>query len=110
MENAVFTKVLTAARSLSLPHLCVVGDGKKISLSAKYAIPGKGATRDDFSVVVGDTNNTFVFIFDVDAMRLMKGDYLVEISSEGISHFAHQSRNLEYWVAVSDKSEYDTKQ
>ena len=38
---------------------------------------------------------------------LLKGDYDVKISSEGLAHFKHKEIDLEYWIATSPHSTYE---
>ena len=46
----------------------------------------------------------FEMIFSADNMKLLPGDYDVEISSKGLSHWAGDK--VEYWVAVEKDSKY----
>ena len=62
-----------------------------------------------FDLVVGsnDTGAKFTLYFKVENLKLMDGDYHVEISSEGISHFKHANLPVEYWIALEPDSEYE---
>ena len=46
-------------------------------------------------------------IFKIENMKLLSGDYDVEISSKGIAHFEMQKDSLQYWVATEQKSNYN---
>ena len=39
-------------------------------------------------------------------LKIVPGDYDVDISSKGISHFKNTSSDLEYWIALEPTSEY----
>ena len=44
--------------------------------------------------------------FKEEYLKIMKGSYDVEISSEAISYFRHQDLPLEYWIALEPNSQY----
>ena len=48
----------------------------------------------------------FNFIFNISSLKLIQGDYDVEISSKLISHLVHKSEDLEYYIAVERNSTY----
>jgi hypothetical protein len=86
---------------LNLPELAVVGDGQTITLQA---VDVKNSSSSNFSVEVGETENTFRVIFKADNMKMIPGDYDVSISSKGISHFS--SVDVEYFVAIEHTSTF----
>ena len=45
--------------------------------------------------------------FKVENLKVIKGDYSVEISSQGISHFTHSILPVEYWIALEPDSVYE---
>jgi len=65
-------------------------------------------TSNTFSVdVVGEYSSTdFNFIWSIDNLRIIPGDYKVELSSKKISHFANQQHPIEYWIALEKNSKY----
>jgi hypothetical protein len=65
-------------------------------------------TSNTFSVdVVGEyTSANFKFIWSIDNLRIIPGDYKVELSSKLISHFANQQHPIEYWIALEKNSKY----
>lgn len=61
-----------------------------------------------FDLVVG-TNNVpgeYCMYFKEEYLKIMKGNYDVEISSQAISHFKHQDLDLEYWIALEPDSTF----
>ena len=40
-------------------------------------------------------------------LKLMDGDYNVDISSKNISHLASSNKDVEYWVALEPESSYE---
>lgn len=49
----------------------------------------------------------FRFVFNVDYIKVIPGDYDVKVSSKLISQFTNENANLTYWVAVHKSSEYN---
>jgi hypothetical protein len=44
--------------------------------------------------------------FKTENLKMVIGDYDVNISSKGISHFKNKKDNLEYWIALEPDSKY----
>ena len=98
-----FNQVLKLSGIMALPNISVVGNGKKISFQTSNT---KDNESDTFSVEVGDTKETFNFIFNTDNLKMIPGNYEVAISSKGISYFKNTSISVEYWVATEAGSSY----
>jgi len=100
-------QVLRAAAVMGLPEIAIVGSGGEISLSA---IDSKNPTADVYSSDVGETKDTFQFIFKVENLKLMNFNYLVEISDRGIAKFTSVNTygpKLEYWIATEATSTFE---
>ena len=69
----------------------------------------KDASSSTFDLVLGSNNvsGNFCMYFKEEYLKIMKGSYDVEISSEAISYFRHQDLPLEYWIALEPDSYYD---
>ena len=50
--------------------------------------------------------NEFKMIFKIENIKLLSGNYNVEISSKGIAHFSYENSNLQYWIATDQKHSY----
>ena len=72
MTNQDFTQTTKAAALLGLPHICVVGDGSKITLGATDV---NNTSSDDFVTEVGTTDKTFCMVFKIENLKLYAGDY-----------------------------------
>lgn len=83
---------------LKTPEMAVVGADGVISVQAVNS----SKMGDCFSIDVGTTPHTFRMIFKTENIKLMHGDYDVQISSQGISHF--KTTDVEYWIAVEAKN------
>lgn len=103
LEAAVLTDFMKALNVLSLPEMAVVGDGENITLDA---IDSKNPSADRYSVNVGksETTDKFTMIIKAEHLKILPGDYEVEISSKGLSHF--KGKQVQYWIAVESNSKY----
>ena len=95
-------EVMKALSVLSLPEIAVVGDGSRITVQA---VDSKNPSGDNYSVDVGETSNTFRMIVRAENLKLLPGDYNVQISSKGLSHFS--SGDVEYWIVVETNSTFE---
>jgi hypothetical protein len=99
-KETSFRDVIRAAGTFSLPEIAFMGDGVN---SFIQAIDSKNPGGNSYSIKLGDTDKTFRAIFKTENLiKLLSGDYKVDISSQGISYF--KGANVEYWVAVEAKS------
>ena len=103
MSNVDFSQTTKAAATLGLPHVCVVGDGSKITLGATDV---NNSSSDDFVTEVGTTDKNFCMVFKIENLKLFAGDYDVEITSKGISKFSHTSISLQYFIATESDSTF----
>jgi hypothetical protein len=101
LTQEALNQVMKALSVSQLPHIAVAGDGEKIYLQA---IDADGKTHDTYSVEVGTTSANFRMVFRADNIKLLPGNYNVQISSKGLSHF--KGAGVEYWIAVESNSTY----
>jgi hypothetical protein len=99
LTNLALSDVMKALAVLRLPEIAVVGDGEDINLQA---IDSTGKVSDVYSIVVGKSAEKFKMIFKAENIKVIPGDYTVEISKKGISHFVNDV--AEYWIAVESNS------
>ena len=89
----------------SLPDLKVSNSDGRIILSV---LNKKDKTSNAVSLDVGESNgHNFEMYFKIEYLKLIKGDYDVQISKQGISHFKHKEIDLEYWIALEPGGTYD---
>ena len=61
----------------------------------------KNDTSNDFAIKVGDNaTSDFTYFFKVENLKLLAGNYKVEVSSKGISHFVNTNKPVEYFIAL----------
>lgn len=88
---------------LKASDVSIVGDGEtlKVIVSDK-----KNATSNAYTVDLGDTDQTFKANLKIDNLKMLPGDYTVEISSKKISRFKKTTGELTYFIAVESDSEF----
>ena len=94
-----FNAISKASAVLGVPDVVLKGTaGGDIGLTVTDR---KNETSNDFSIKVGDNSpNDFTFFFKVENLKLLGGDYKVQVSSKGISHFSHVNKSVEYFIAL----------
>jgi hypothetical protein len=102
-----FSELLKAASVLQVQNLFVQPseDGKHVEIVARDK---SDVTSNQYSIIVGDYEGTadFQFIFDVENLKILPGDYQVEISEKVVSKFSNKNEPLTYWIAVHADSSY----
>ena len=94
-----FNAISKASAVLGVPDVVLKGTaGGDIELTVTDR---KNETSNDFSIKVGDNSPTdFTYFFKVENLKLLGGDYKVQVSAKGISHFAHVNKSVEYFIAL----------
>jgi gp45 sliding clamp, C terminal len=92
-----------ALGALQATHIIVEGDGENVTIGVgKPSDP----TSDTFKIEVGLSNHSFKFAFKAENVKILPGDYNVEISSKNIARFS--CSDVEYWImADSNHSEFN---
>jgi hypothetical protein len=96
-------EVLRAASILAAPEVAVVGSiGESITLTA---FDSKNSTSNTFDVDV-DTESTanYKMIFRTENLKMVAGDYDVEITSKGISRWS--GKKATYYITTEQASNY----
>ena len=94
-----FNQILKASAVLGVPDVVLTGTaGGDINLTVTDR---KNDTSNDFAIKVGENaSSDFTYFFKVENLKLLSGDYKVEVSSKGISHFTNVSKSIEYFIAL----------
>jgi hypothetical protein len=98
------TDIPSVAKALSileLTEIAIVGDGENIFIQA---IDSKNASSNQYSVKVGATDKVFKAIFKPDNLKMIPDDYIVTLSSKGLSKFA--GTDATYYVAIEATSTF----
>ena len=97
-------KLKRAAGVIQAPDLVLEKNNTDVFLTVKDK---KNDTANTFSIDVDTVadGSDFKFFFKVENLKLMDGDYDVQISSQNISHFS--GKNIEYFIALEPDSTYN---
>ena len=101
LGDKVLKHLLQAASVMSLPELCIQGDGDVIKVIANNT---KNTTAHQFSYEVGKTSEQFKAVFKVENLKLIAGAYDVTISTQRLAQFTLTDGSLTYWIAMEGSS------
>jgi hypothetical protein len=96
-------KLLKAAAVYQLPDISAVGEAGVVKLVVRDK---KNDTSNDFSIVVGETTETFTFNFKVENIKILPGTYDVVVSSKLLSRFTSRAHDLKYYIALEPDSTF----
>jgi hypothetical protein len=93
----------------------VLGHAELVLTNTKTGIRGEvydvnDATSNNYSLLIDSDNastDNFKFIFSITNLKLLPGDYYVNISSELISHWTNDNYPADYYIALEKGSEYN---
>lgn len=106
LSQSVLSKIKKAASVLGHSNVIISGSNGKVSLSVSDP---NNSSANTFSIVIDDDNEckeSFSFVLLINNLKLLNGNYTVNISSRLISNFVHESGNVQYWIALEKNSTY----
>ena len=103
LDTKQLDKLIKAAAIYQLLDLSVVGEAGVVKLVVRDK---KNDTSNDFSVVVGETDDVFTFNFKVENLRILPGTYEVVISQKLLSRFKNTGFDVTYYVAMEPDSTF----
>ena len=103
LDTKELDKLLKASSVYQLPDLSVVGESGVVKLVVRDK---KNDTSNEFSVIVGETDEVFTFNFKVENIKILPGNYEVVISSKLLSRFKNTGFDVTYWIALEPDSTF----
>lgn len=108
LDNDTLNRIKRAASALGHSELSITpgdGVGNCVTLTVTSS---DNSTANSFSIdVVGDSQaDKYNFIFNISNLKMLAGNYNVEISSKLISQFKNTDSSLKYWIALEKNSKY----
>ena len=104
LKTEQLDRLLKAAAVYQLPDISAVGGSGVVKLVVRDK---KNDTSNDFSIVVGETDNEFCFNFKVENLKILNGSYEVVVSRKLVSKFESKNHNLIYWIALEPDSTFE---
>jgi len=107
LSQDALSQVMKASNVLGTPEIAVEGGPAPADSIRIKALDVNNDSTDTFQVVLDEhSGDKFRFVFKTENMKMVPGNYDVEISSKGISHFTLQGQNLQYWIATESTSNF----
>ena len=107
LSQDAFSQVMKASNVLGTPEIAVEGGPAPADSIRIKALDVNNDSTDTFQVVLDEhSGDKFKFVFKTENMKMIPGNYDVEISSKGISHFSLQGAKLQYWIATESTSNF----
>lgn len=104
LSDAALSKLDKMSTILSSEDLAVIGNGKTIILKV---FDKKNPTCNEFEIDTEvATSEKFHVNFKINKLKLLSGNYSVDISSQRISRFSHDTMKLVYFIAVEQDSTF----
>ena len=106
ISTSSLNDIKRAASAINAPDM-VLERNRDTKTASLVARDKKNDSANNYSLDV-ETNGDgeFKFFFKVENLKVMDGDYSVDISSKNITHFNNKSKSLEYWIALEPESNY----
>lgn len=106
LTNDMLNKLKRAASTLGHNEVSITGKDGVLSLSV---VDSQNSTSNTFSIDVDgefkpDVN--FNFIISIGNLKILPGDYEVQISSKLITQFKNKEVNVTYWIALEKSSTF----
>ena len=107
LSQDALSQIMKASNVLGTPEIAIEGGPHPNDVIRIKALDVNNDSTDTFKVVLDEkSEHTFMFVFKTENMKMIPGNYDVEISSKGISHFTLQGQKLEYWIATESTSSF----
>ena len=106
LDNDTLNKLKKAASTLGHSEVSIKAKDGVLSLSV---VENQNATSNAFSIDIDGEfkqDAVFNFIISISNLKILPGDYEVEISSKLITQFKNKEIPLKYWIALEKSSTY----
>ena len=100
------SEILRASSILQASDLAVSSNNNIIEL---VVLDKADVSSNTYSINIGsnDTDADFTFYFKVENLKMIDGNYKVEISDKNISQFTNTNSDTTYWIALETDSTYN---
>ena len=107
LKQKQLNEIQKASSILGVPDLCVRSNGANLEMAA---LDKKVSSSNSYSIDLGENHSSdgadFKFYFKVENLKMISGDYTVNISEKGVSEFVNTSLDVSYYIALESDSVY----
>lgn len=103
LEHAQLDKLKKASSVYGLDDISAIGENGVIKLVVRDK---KNETSNEYSLIVGETDQEFSFNFKVENIKIIPSYYDVVISSKLLSQFINEKYNVSYYIALEPDSSF----
>jgi hypothetical protein len=101
-----FSWILRTASVLGSPNMAVQSDGTTISLTTFDSVNDSSHSNEMVLENIDAGGKPYKLIFKTENLKMIPGNYDVEISSKGIAKFIGTNDELVYYVTLETSSQY----
>ena len=99
--------ILRQAHVLGSPNIGIVSDGVKVGFNT-FDVADDSANENFTELSEFDSGgNSYKLIFKTENLKMLSGNYDVEICSKGIAKFIGKTNNLVYYITLETSSQYN---
>lgn len=102
-----FNWVLKTASVLGSPNIAVESDGSVVSITTFDVANDAAHTNTTNLTTVTANGQSYRLIFRTENLKMIPGEYNVEISSKGIAKFTSKTDDIVYFVTLEVSSQYN---
>jgi len=105
LDGKDLVEMQKASAVLGCPDMELSRKGDRLELRV---LDRKDPTSHNYAMDVGDTDTDadFKFLFKVDALRMIPGNYDVMVSDKYVAEFRSEDGNKVYWISLESDSTY----
>ena len=106
LTNDTLNKLKRAASTLGHDQLSITGKDGVLSLSV---VDSENSTSNTYSIdIEGEfkSDAQFNVIMNISNLKILPGDYEVQLSSKSISQLKNKEVNVTYWIAIHQSSTF----
>jgi len=106
LDNGTLSQIKRAAAALGHTELTASSGGEGVVTLTVASSDNSTANTFSIDVVGQSESDSYNLIFNIANLKMMSGNYEVEVSSKLISQFTNTQTNTTYWIAVEKNSNY----
>lgn len=107
MSESEFNWLLRSANVLGSPNVAVDSDGSEVNLITFDANDSSAHTNNISLSEVDPNEIKYRLVFKTENLKMLPGNYEIEICSKGIAKFTEASKGLVYFVTLEINSVYN---